>query len=97
VSPEPSLDCFLRSNEWEKVQARDVSFGKHCAAVQLGVPEGGGSTNTATRQGVRPDYELTTRILRARFLAHKPGELLFKITPARFREVWDLACRRLAW
>jgi hypothetical protein len=90
-------DCYLRASDWALIQVRDVSFGSMGVAIQLGIPERGETTKTGTRQGVRPDYELTTRLLRRRTQNRQPQEPLFTISAAQFREAWEKSCARLRW
>jgi hypothetical protein len=92
-----ATDCYLRSSDWMLIQMRDITSGTDGMAIQLGIPERGESTKTGTRQGVRPDYDLTRSILASRLSSRKSNERLFDLTSEQFRAVWTKTCSQLKW
>jgi hypothetical protein len=89
-----SADMYLRASDWSKILHQDV-IGESEIAVVLGVPERGESAKTGVRQGVRPDRDYVSDILRRRRRATRHGERIFKIAPQAFREAWARAAAAL--
>ena len=66
-------------------------------ALQLGVPERGETTKTGVRQGARPDFPLTRRILEKHLKGKSGAMKLFDLSPSVFRDHWAAACEALGW
>ena len=93
-----SADCAPRESDWALIRAVDVvEAPEHGFAIMLGVAERGEQTKTGVRQGVRPELPGVVERLRRRRARLKPQDKLFTLTPARYREKWQRACRKLAY
>jgi hypothetical protein len=93
-------DAYLRSCEWDQLQAEDVIFsstpdGEEEMVLRLGVAERNETTKTGMRQGSRLDWPYTMKMLADRVKAMKPNEKVFKTSPTKFRYAWNQSARRL--